>query len=179
MVRTAVPWRSWPASFVRRFRTASSTSPPTRSSRPCSSETDADRRLFLALLTSACRRHSIAIYSICLLDTHYHAVVAGRIEDLSKALHRAHSTYAREHNAAREPSLRGSGRSRRPTRRNGALFAQRFASWVIRDEEHYLNALEYVRMNPVRAGLVRRASDWPWSFQIPQAEHLFADDRRG
>ena len=53
------------------------------------------------------------------MDTHYHAIVSGRTEDLSQALHAAHSTYAREHNAVHD--------------RIGALFRERFASWAIRD----------------------------------------------
>jgi hypothetical protein len=73
-------------------------------------KTDADRLLFLALLTTAARRHSIEIYAICLLDTHYHAIVSGRVEDLSSALHCAHSTYAREH-IAPTVAARGGPRS--------------------------------------------------------------------
>jgi putative transposase len=31
------------------------------------------------------------------------------------------------------------------------------------DEEHLGAALRYVALNPVRARLVERATDWPWS----------------
>jgi len=31
------------------------------------------------------------------------------------------------------------------------------------DEAHFVAALRYVALNPVRARLVRRAQDWPWS----------------
>jgi putative transposase len=31
------------------------------------------------------------------------------------------------------------------------------------DEAHLVAAARYVSLNPVRAGLVRRAEDWPWS----------------
>jgi len=31
------------------------------------------------------------------------------------------------------------------------------------DDEHLLNAVRYVTLNPVRAKLVRRARDWAWS----------------
>jgi len=34
---------------------------------------------------------------------------------------------------------------------------------VIRDEDHLRNACEYVRQNPVRAGLCEEASNWPWA----------------
>ena len=42
------------------------------------------------------------------------------------------------------------------------VFQSRFAS-VPLEGEHVLNAVRYVCLNPVRAGLVARAVDWPWS----------------
>ena len=44
----------------------------------------------------------------------------------------------------------------------GHLFQARFSS-VVMDEEHLMAAARYVAMNPVRARLVERAEDWPWS----------------
>jgi putative transposase len=31
------------------------------------------------------------------------------------------------------------------------------------DENHLLACTKYIEMNPVRAGLVKKARDWPWS----------------
>ena len=44
----------------------------------------------------------------------------------------------------------------------GQLFQSRFAS-VAMDELHLISAVCYVSLNPVRARLVARAADWPWS----------------
>jgi putative transposase len=44
----------------------------------------------------------------------------------------------------------------------GHLFQSRFAS-VAMDEWHLVSAVCYVSLNPVRARLVTRAEDWPWS----------------
>jgi putative transposase len=44
----------------------------------------------------------------------------------------------------------------------GHLFQSRFAS-VAMDESHLVSAVCYVSLNPVRARLVARAEDWPWS----------------
>lgn len=41
------------------------------------------------------------------------------------------------------------------------------------DEDHLLNAIRYVTLNPVRAGLVERASDWKWS---SARAHLSGED---
>ena len=44
----------------------------------------------------------------------------------------------------------------------GHLFQGRFGA-VVMDEPHFLAAARYIALNPVVAGLVSRAEDWPWS----------------
>lgn len=44
----------------------------------------------------------------------------------------------------------------------GYLWQGRFASFPM-DEQYLLAAVRYVELNPVRARLVRRAEDYPWS----------------
>jgi putative transposase len=53
----------------------------------------------------------------------------------------------------------------------GHLFQSRFAS-VAMDEAHFMSAVCYVSLNPVRAGLVARAEDWPWSSVVSGLERL-------
>jgi putative transposase len=38
-----------------------------------------------------------------------------------------------------------------------------FQGAVVMDEPHLLAAARYIALNPVVAGLVSRAEDWPWS----------------
>src|SRR5207248_7799549 len=45
---------------------------------------------------------------------------------------------------------------------HGHLFQNRFGS-VAMDEPHLIAAVRYVSLNPVRAMLVARAEEWPWS----------------
>jgi putative transposase len=49
--------------------------------------------------------------------------------------------------------------------------------WV-RDAAEYLRICRYIENNPVTAGLVRRAEDWPWSSASPEGKthvtHLLA-----
>ena len=47
-------------------------------------------------------------------------------------------------------------------RRTGHLFQGRFGA-VVMDEPHLLAAPRYIALNPVVAGLVSHAEDWPWS----------------
>jgi putative transposase len=110
---------------------------------------DDDRRYFLVLLAREVRREGWHCHAFCLMPNHYHLVVETSIEGLSRGLHRLNGDLARSFNDRHK--------------RWGHLFGDRFASFVIRDEEHLHNACDYVLNNPVRAGLCERAEDWPWS----------------
>ena len=49
-------------------------------------------------------------------------------------------------------------------RRSGHLWGDRFALWQVRDDAHLRATCRYVLLNPVRAGLCERSSDWEWSW---------------
>jgi putative transposase len=83
------------------------------------------------------------------MPNHVHLVLAPEDETgLARAIGAAHRRYTHFINA------RG--------RWTGHLFQSRFAS-VVMDEAHLMTAVRYVSLNPVRAKLVARAEDWPWS----------------
>ena len=46
------------------------------------------------------------------------------------------------------------------------IWQRRFFDHVLRSEESYAQKWEYVRDNPVRAGLVTDADDWPYAGEI-------------
>ena len=45
----------------------------------------------------------------------------------------------------------------------GTVWAKDYFDRFIRDEIHFLNTVRYIEENPVKAGLVARPSDWPFS----------------
>lgn len=45
----------------------------------------------------------------------------------------------------------------------GHIWQGRFKAFPIEENEHLLSVLRYIERNPLRAGLVSRAEDWPWS----------------
>ena len=53
------------------------------------------------------------------------------------------------------------------------LWQEGYHDWRCRDKEDFCAYAEYIRENPVKAGLVARASDWPYSSANPKfAEFL-------
>ena len=47
--------------------------------------------------------------------------------------------------------------------REGTFWEEDYFDRYIRDEEHFRNVVRYIENNPVKAGLVRMAAQWPWS----------------
>lgn len=122
---------------------------------------EADYALYLDLLAEAAERARSAIWAYCLMPNHVHAVVVPADEHgLARTFGETHRRYTGYINAR--------------ARRTGHLWQGRFGS-VAMDEEHLHRALRYVSLNPVRARLVSRAADWPWS---SVSAHLSGEDDR-
>jgi REP element-mobilizing transposase RayT len=112
-------------------------------------ETDDDRHAYLRFLKKYGERHGLDIWAYCLMTNHIHLVaVPEREESLARALRDAHTVYAMRFNTR--------------TQMSGHVWQGRFYSCVL-DESHLWAAVRYVERNPVRAGMVDRAEDHPWS----------------
>jgi putative transposase len=110
---------------------------------------DSDREVYITLLAEQARRFQVEVWAYCLMPNHVHLIlVPRRADSLGNAVGEAHRRYTNFVNARAGWT--------------GHLFQRRFAS-VVLDEPHLRAALCYVSLNPVRAGLVARAEDWPWS----------------
>jgi putative transposase len=59
-------------------------------------------------------------------------------------------------------------------RESGLLWQPRFFDRAVRTVQEYYEKVEYIHLNPVRAELVERAEDWPWSSVRDYAGNLSA-----
>ena len=110
---------------------------------------DDDRRLFLDTLAECCERFDLELFAYVLMSNHYHLLVRTRRANLSRALHWLSGTYTRRFNNRH-------GRS-------GHLFQGRFKSILVENDAYVMQLSCYIHRNPLRAGLVQRLADYPWS----------------
>ncbi len=111
--------------------------------------TDRDRQRYLDRLALAGERNGLAVWAFCLMRNHVHLIVCPETErSLAATIREVHGYYARRIHA-REGW-------------QGHLWANRHYSAVL-DPVHLWAAVRYVERNPVRAGLVERAEEYPWS----------------
>jgi REP element-mobilizing transposase RayT len=109
---------------------------------------DADHSRFGQLQRLATKRWRWHVLASCQMPNHFHIVVLGELECVSRGMHLLNFRYAQRFNERHG--------------RRGHLFQERFHARVVRDDEHLVRACEYVLDNAVRAGLCATREDWPW-----------------
>ena len=110
---------------------------------------EVDRNAYKRLLKNACERYGVQVWAYCLMENHVHLIVVPEKEtSLPKAVGAAHHKYSC-YISRREGWT-------------GHLWQERFSSFLM-DENYLIAAVRYVERNPVEAGLVSKAEDYPWS----------------
>lgn len=108
-----------------------------------------DANFFLTLAERAFGRHEITCAAYCLMSTHYHLLVVDGCERLPVAMHQLNGCYAR-------------GWNQRYGREHH-VFGRRYAAISIESDAHLLAGHRYIALNPVAAGVCRRAEQYRWS----------------
>jgi putative transposase len=110
---------------------------------------NADYQKFLQFVLQYSREHCLSILAYCLMTNHDHFICipsqSNTLELVFKPLHMRYSQYINWQHST-----------------SGRLWQGRFFSCPM-DESHLWAAIRYVERNPVRAGIVSRAEDYPWS----------------
>jgi REP element-mobilizing transposase RayT len=112
-----------------------------------------DRRVWLDVLGTTCRRFNWVVHAYCQMTNHYHLLVETVDGNLSRGMRQLNGNYTQRFN-----------------RRHGLvghLFQGRYKAILIQKEAYLLELGRYVVLNPVRAGMVERPEDWPWSSHCP------------
>jgi len=112
---------------------------------------DDDRRVYLDYLKLNADKYGLEVFGYCLMGNHVHIIATPHNEDsLAKAIGRTHFSYTQYIN--------------RFHKRNGHLWQNRFYSCAL-DERHFMIAMKYIELNPVRARICRL----PWRYQWSSA----------
>lgn len=112
---------------------------------------DGDYLAFLRVLGEGLSRYPVDLLDWCLMPNHWHLVLRPRKAAALTGLMRWISvTHVRRHHEHHH------------TRGGGHLYQGRFKSFPIEADRHFLLVCRYVESNALRAGLVKRAEDWPW-----------------
>ena len=110
---------------------------------------DLDRLDFLRWLSRIVFENRWRVITYCLMTNHYHLLMR-----------------ATEVGFATGMQLLNCGHARRMNRkhgRTGHLFRNHYSWWPIESDEHLHEAVRYIVLNPVRAGICTAPEQWHWS----------------
>lgn len=115
-----------------------------------------DRKQYLMWIREYSIKYNLSILAYCLMQNHIHFIaIPNQPDSLAKTFNSAHMRYSQYYN--------------NKLKRRGHLWQGRFYSCVL-DESHLMLAARYIERNPVRAGLVKKPWQWPWSSAIPHTD---------
>lgn len=130
-------------------------------------EAPAGLQTFKRLLGQSKAKYSWKLSHYCLMANHIHLL--GQIRsgaELPKLMQFLLFEYSRWY--------------RRKTGYVGHLWQGRYKSYLIERESYFLECGRYIERNPVRAGIVRQAEDYPWSsyrhYALGEGDPLVDDD---
>lgn len=110
---------------------------------------DDDRYRFYLLLQQCTERYNCRVHSFCLMDNHIHLAMQVGTIPLSRIMQNLSFRYTRWINWRRKQV--------------GHLFQGRYKAIVIDLDCYLMQLTSYLHLNPVRAGIVEDAEDYPWS----------------
>lgn len=110
----------------------------------------ADYDFFLDLLDENARKFGVAIHAYVLMGNHFHLLATPQADTaLPQLMQAIGRRYVRYFNDAQQ--------------RSGTLWEGRYKATLIQADRYLLACMAYIDLNPVRAGLVGQARDYPWS----------------
>lgn len=112
--------------------------------------TTADYQTLLDLLQENAKKFDVAVHAYVLMSNHFHVLATPHTADgLAQMMQAVGRRYVRYFNDSQH--------------RSGTLWEGRYKSTLIQTERYLLACMVYIDLNPVRAGLVAQARDYPWS----------------
>jgi putative transposase len=113
---------------------------------------NADFAAFEEIVAEAMERYPVGVCGYCIMGNHWHMLVRPKEDGvLSDFMRWVTLTHTHRWHGAHE------------TAGMGHLYQGRFKSFPVQGENYYLTAMRYIEANPLRAGLVKDAGEWPWS----------------
>lgn len=109
-----------------------------------------DIKYYISLMYKLKEEFQLKILSYCIMNNHTHMLLkVEEIKEMSKYMQKLNSKYARYYN--------------KKYSRVGYVFRDRFKAEGIYSEKHLNNCIKYIYDNPVKAGICKKAKDYPYS----------------
>jgi putative transposase len=110
---------------------------------------DRDRQEYLERIDRSRTRFGFQLLAYCLMTNHLHLAIRTGDQPLSRIMAGTQSSFAQWFN--------------RRHGRVGHFFQGRYKAFLVQEQRYFAALLRYIHMNPVKARIVERPQDYPWS----------------
>jgi REP element-mobilizing transposase RayT len=108
-----------------------------------------DRALLNMIVARAIQKFDARLHAYCWMSNHLHFLIQVSVEPLARPMRQIAAEFAR----AMQVKLATTGH----------FFERRYHATLIEATDYLFTALRYIHRNPVDAGMVATAGDYPWS----------------
>jgi putative transposase len=108
-----------------------------------------DKEFLLNVLRKTKAAFDFKLFGYVLMDNHYHLVMQTFSKPMNIIMHQINNTYSKYYNYTYQ--------------RTGHVFQGRYNAINVQDENYLASLLRYVHNNPVKAGICKHMSEYPWS----------------
>ena len=113
-------------------------------------KTASDYEYLLNLIEENAKKFAVDVHAYVLMTNHFHLLVTPQTDTaLPQMMQAVGRSYVRYFNDLQA--------------RTGSLWEGRYRSTLIQTDRYLLACMAYIDLNPVRAGIVGGAADYPWS----------------
>lgn len=111
---------------------------------------ESDYTTYLSFLREGAEKYKVSIHAFVLMTNHVHLLVTPKDElSVGRMMQYLGRKYVQYFNYTYD--------------RTGTLWEGRYKSTLVDSETYLLTVYRYIELNPVRAGMVEHASEYPWS----------------
>lgn len=110
---------------------------------------DFDRVVFMEILKNELNKNGCKLHAYCLMSNHFHLLLETGDIGIGIFMKALASKYAMQYN--HRYSLKGH------------VFEGRYSSFLVETDEYFLQTSRYIHLNPVKAKMIDRPEDYPWS----------------
>ena len=104
---------------------------------------------FISILMESTELWGVKISAYCLMTNHYHLLVQTPRGNLSRFMRHLNGVYTQRYNRNHDY--------------DGQLFRGRYKAILVEEDNYLLELVRYIHRNPLRAGIVDKIEQYPWS----------------
>lgn len=105
--------------------------------------------MFIEVLKETASLWNINVTAYCLMPNHYHLLLKTPEGNLSRSMRHINGVYTQRYN--------------RKHGQDGPLFRGRYKAILVERDNYLLGLVKYIHRNPLRARMIKRLNDYPWS----------------